>query len=346
MLLSTFVFANVYRCLFGKNKVGEEDEMYVFRDVEDKTRRGACLCGLAHVLVSSTFFKALPSRFQATPFSMEENLWLQQAQTTTMEEWRIIRSDASILVRTGIEILRKQRTDGFILYESVLSVATFVQEVPNPGRGLFEQAASVEGTNFAANAIPLAIEEGLQTAPCLQHQEEARAAEYLATLQHHAGRRTMSILGKQKYLAARVMLEYNRYSYTSVTYQYTEYSTELYRPFIDSLQVMSPPVSRKKIFTHNEKRSMIGPVFERKTPASSPASVPQLSSKFSGTPGRGFPAAQHRSKSAFARAREEQAKGEAGSTRLNCVPSVGAMPTQGAATSAVRSRYEACPDGY
>ncbi|KAF9231920.1 hypothetical protein BU15DRAFT_67919 [Melanogaster broomeanus] len=75
----------------------------------------------------------------------------------------------------------------------------------------------------------------------------------------------------------------------------------------------------------SEKRAMLGPVFERKT---SPASLPQSSSKFSGTPGSGFPAAQHRSKSAFSRAREKEAKGSTGATRLNGVPSVVVTPTQ------------------
>ncbi|KAF8835931.1 hypothetical protein BDN67DRAFT_1015100 [Paxillus ammoniavirescens] len=67
-------------------------------------------------------------------------------------------------------------------------------------------------------------------------------------------------------------------------------------------------------------RSLIGSVFERKT-LSSP---PLPSSRFTGTPGTGFPAVQHRSKSAFARAREE-GKGNSGA-RLNDVPSV--TPTQ------------------
>ncbi|KIK78794.1 hypothetical protein PAXRUDRAFT_163007 [Paxillus rubicundulus Ve08.2h10] len=67
-------------------------------------------------------------------------------------------------------------------------------------------------------------------------------------------------------------------------------------------------------------RSLIGSVFERKT--LNPPPLP--SSRFGGTPGTGFPAVQHRSKSAFARAREE-AKGNAGA-RLNDVPSV--TPTQ------------------
>ncbi|KAF9220254.1 hypothetical protein BS17DRAFT_882476 [Gyrodon lividus] len=68
------------------------------------------------------------------------------------------------------------------------------------------------------------------------------------------------------------------------------------------------------------ERSLIGSVFERPTP-----STPSLpSSRFTGTPGTGFPAVPHRSKSAFARAREET-KGNAG-VRLSDVPSV--VPTQ------------------
>ncbi|KAG1739496.1 uncharacterized protein EDB91DRAFT_1135674 [Suillus paluster] len=50
------------------------------------------------------------------------------------------------------------------------------------------------------------------------------------------------------------------------------------------------------------ERSLVGSVFERKT--STVQSVP--SPRFANTPGSGFPAVQHRSKSAFARAREEE----------------------------------------
>lgn len=50
------------------------------------------------------------------------------------------------------------------------------------------------------------------------------------------------------------------------------------------------------------ERSLIGSVFERKT--STAQSLP--SPKFAKTPGSGFPAVQHRSKSAFARAKEEE----------------------------------------
>ncbi|KAH7885003.1 hypothetical protein F5I97DRAFT_1881593 [Phlebopus sp. FC_14] len=70
----------------------------------------------------------------------------------------------------------------------------------------------------------------------------------------------------------------------------------------------------------SNERSLIGSVVERKTPSKPNAP----SSRFSGAPGTGFPAVQHRSKSAFARAREE-AKGN-GSARLNDVPSV--IPVQ------------------
>jgi len=53
------------------------------------------------------------------------------------------------------------------------------------------------------------------------------------------------------------------------------------------------------------ERSLIGSVFERKT--STAQSLP--SPRFAKTPGSGFPAVQHRSKSAFARAKEEEKSG-------------------------------------
>ncbi|KAF9231930.1 hypothetical protein BU15DRAFT_67926, partial [Melanogaster broomeanus] len=96
-----FVFAE-FIAVIRKKKVGEEDEMYVFRDVEDKMRRGTSLCGLAYVLVTSTFFKALPSRFQPTPFSKEENLWLHKLRRR-LGRVAHYTSDASILVRTGLK---------------------------------------------------------------------------------------------------------------------------------------------------------------------------------------------------------------------------------------------------
>ncbi|KIJ59049.1 hypothetical protein HYDPIDRAFT_33561 [Hydnomerulius pinastri MD-312] len=68
------------------------------------------------------------------------------------------------------------------------------------------------------------------------------------------------------------------------------------------------------------ERPLIGSVFERKTP-STPTDP---SSRFKGIPGTGFPAVQHRFKSAFARAREE-IKGIGGGG-LNGVPSV--VPSQ------------------
>ncbi|KAG2140224.1 uncharacterized protein EDB93DRAFT_1209758 [Suillus bovinus] len=52
----------------------------------------------------------------------------------------------------------------------------------------------------------------------------------------------------------------------------------------------------------SHEQSLVGSVFERKT--STAQSLP--SSRFSNTPGSGFPAVQHRSKSAFARAKEEE----------------------------------------
>lgn len=63
------------------------------------------------------------------------------------------------------------------------------------------------------------------------------------------------------------------------------------------------------------ERPLVGSVFERTT--SRTLSVP--SSRFAGTPGTGFPAAQHRFKSAFARARDE---GNVGGSRRIHVPSV------------------------
>ncbi|KAF9234185.1 hypothetical protein BU15DRAFT_65928 [Melanogaster broomeanus] len=96
-----FVFAK-FIAVIRKGKVGEEDEMYVFRDVEDKTRRGTSLCGLAHVLVTSTFFKTLPSHLQPTPFSVEEIIWLHKLRRRL---WRVAHYalDASILLRTGLK---------------------------------------------------------------------------------------------------------------------------------------------------------------------------------------------------------------------------------------------------
>ncbi|KIJ59057.1 hypothetical protein HYDPIDRAFT_118885 [Hydnomerulius pinastri MD-312] len=68
------------------------------------------------------------------------------------------------------------------------------------------------------------------------------------------------------------------------------------------------------------ERPFIGSIFERKNPNTS--TVP--SSRLTGTLGTGLPAVQHRSKSAFAWAREE-AKGNA-RVRQNGVPSV--IPSQ------------------
>ncbi|KAF9231925.1 glutathione S-transferase [Melanogaster broomeanus] len=89
--------------------------------------------------------------------------------------------------------------DGFILYESRAICSYLVKKYPTQAEALFEQAASVEGTNFAANAIPLAIEEVFKPRRGLQ-TNEARAAEYLATLNTTLDAYD-DILGKQKYLA-------------------------------------------------------------------------------------------------------------------------------------------------
>ncbi|KAG0695867.1 hypothetical protein DFH29DRAFT_247350 [Suillus ampliporus] len=64
------------------------------------------------------------------------------------------------------------------------------------------------------------------------------------------------------------------------------------------------------------KHSLVGSVFERKT--STAQGVP--SPRFANTPGSGFPAVQHRSKSAFARAREEEKSN--GNVRPATVPLV------------------------
>jgi len=68
------------------------------------------------------------------------------------------------------------------------------------------------------------------------------------------------------------------------------------------------------------ERPLIGSVFERKTPRT--PSAP--SSRFAGTPGIGFPTpAQHRFKSAFARARDEvNLQGDVGGSRRIDAPSV------------------------
>ncbi|KAG1810852.1 uncharacterized protein BJ212DRAFT_1376342 [Suillus subaureus] len=64
------------------------------------------------------------------------------------------------------------------------------------------------------------------------------------------------------------------------------------------------------------ERSLIGSVFERKT--STTQSLP--SPRFAKTPGSGFPAVQHRSKSAFARAKEEEKSSD--NVRPTAVPLV------------------------
>lgn len=70
----------------------------------------------------------------------------------------------------------------------------------------------------------------------------------------------------------------------------------------------------------SNERSLVGSVVERKTPSSLTGTT---SSRFAATPNTGFPAVQHRTKSAFARGREE-AKGNSGA-RSNQVPSVGPL---------------------
>ncbi|KAF9231971.1 glutathione S-transferase [Melanogaster broomeanus] len=104
--------------------------------------------------------------------------------------------------------------DGFILYESRAICRYLIKKYPTQGtlgliptdpkaEALFEQASSIEGANFAPSAGPLMFEKvfkkfrGLQT-------DEARAAEYLATLNAKLDAYDV-ILGKQKYLAGETV---------------------------------------------------------------------------------------------------------------------------------------------
>src|ERR1700710_2261482 len=83
-------------------------------------------------------------------------------------------------------------------------------------------------------------------------------------------------------------------------------------------------------------RSLIGSVFERKAPTAPTAPSP----RFTHTPGSGFPAVHHRSKSAFARAREEEKS--SGNARSTTVPS--ALPTRPAEQSLSRDLAPANDD--
>ena len=66
-------------------------------------------------------------------------------------------------------------------------------------------------------------------------------------------------------------------------------------------------------------RPLIGSVFERKTSPFSSANLPTLS----GSSRTGFPTVQHRSKSAFARGRDDlKRNGSTGSTRTKDIPAV------------------------
>lgn len=83
-------------------------------------------------------------------------------------------------------------------------------------------------------------------------------------------------------------------------------------------------------------RSLIGSVFERKASTAPTAPSP----RFTHTPGSGFPAVHHRSKSAFARAREEEKS--SGNARPTTVPSV--LPTRPAEQSLSRDLAPANDD--
>ncbi|KAF9231917.1 glutathione S-transferase [Melanogaster broomeanus] len=104
--------------------------------------------------------------------------------------------------------------DGFILYESRAICRYLIKKYPNQGtlgliptdlraKALFEQASSIEITNFDNFAGPLVVEKFHK--PRLGGQtNEARAAVYLATLNAKMDAYEV-ILGKQKYLAGETL---------------------------------------------------------------------------------------------------------------------------------------------
>lgn len=88
---------------------------------------------------------------------------------------------------------------------------------------------------------------------------------------------------------------------------------------LSQLQTLSSSTYTPSTRMSTHERPLVGSVVERTTPRTS--SVP--SPRFTGTPGTGFPTAQHRFKSAFARARDEaNSKGNVGGSRRIGMPSI------------------------